>query len=100
MTTAVDALATRGRMVQVALHPAPREVSLRGLFWREFNLLGARLYDRSDFETAVGLIAEGEIPARTLISRIEPLDRAAQALEMVDAGAGVMKVLIDCGGAQ
>jgi (R,R)-butanediol dehydrogenase/meso-butanediol dehydrogenase/diacetyl reductase len=97
VTTAVDALATRGRMVQVAIHPAPREVSLHGLFWRELTLLGARLYDRGDFETAVGLIAEGEIPAGTLISRVEPLDRAAQAFEALESGAGVMKVLIDCG---
>jgi (R,R)-butanediol dehydrogenase/meso-butanediol dehydrogenase/diacetyl reductase len=100
VTAAVDALATRGRMVQVALHMAPREVGLHRLVRRELTLLGARLYDRSDFETAVGLIAEDEIPARTLISRIEPLDRAAQALELVNAGAGVMKVLIDCGGAR
>ena len=97
VTTAVDALATRGRMVQVAVHPAPREVSLHGLFWRELTLLGARLYDRGDFETAVGLIAEDEIPAGSLISRVEPLDRAAQAVEALESGTGVMKVLIDCG---
>lgn len=96
VTTAVDALATRGRLVQVAIHPAPREISLHRFFWRELTLLGARLYDREDFETAVDLIAEGHIPADTLISRIEPLDRAAQAFEALEAGGGVMKVLIDC----
>jgi threonine dehydrogenase-like Zn-dependent dehydrogenase len=44
----------------------------------------------------VGLLAEGEIPAGTLISRIEPLDRAAQAFAALESGAGVMKVLVDC----
>lgn len=97
VTTAVGALATRGRMVQGAGHPVPRQVDLHEFFWRELTLLGARLYDRGDFETAVGLIAEDAIPAGPLISRIEPLDRAAQAFEALESGAGVMKVLIDCG---
>lgn len=96
VTTAVDALATRGRLVQVAIHPAPREISLYRFFWRELTLLGARLYDRQDFETAVGLLADGHIPADTLISRVEPLDRAAPAFDALEAGGGVMKVLIDC----
>ncbi|GAB2844875.1 alcohol dehydrogenase catalytic domain-containing protein [Actinoallomurus bryophytorum] len=97
VTTAAGALATRGRMVQGTGHPAPREVSLHDFFWRELTLLGARLYDRGDFETAVGLIAEDEIPAGPLISRIEPLDRSAQAFAALESGAAVMKVLIDCG---
>lgn len=96
VNTAIDSLATRGRLVQVAIHPVPREVSLHRFFWRELTLVGARLYDREDFEDAVRLIAEGEIPADKLISRIEPLDRAAQAFEALESGAGVMKVLIDC----
>jgi 2-desacetyl-2-hydroxyethyl bacteriochlorophyllide A dehydrogenase len=94
--TAVDSLATRGRLVQVAIHPTPREISLHRFFWRELTLIGARLYDRADFETAVRLIADGEIPVDTLISRVEPLDRAAEAFEALESGAGVMKVLIDC----
>jgi threonine dehydrogenase-like Zn-dependent dehydrogenase len=44
----------------------------------------------------VRLIAAGEIPAHALISRIEPLERAAQAFQALESGAGVMKVLIDC----
>lgn len=100
VTTAVDSLATRGRLVQVAIHPQPRQVSLHRIFWRELTVVGARLYDRSDFETAVGLIAGGDIPAETLISRIEPLDRVVRAFEALEAGDGVMKVLIDCRSAE
>jgi len=98
VTTAVDALATRGRLVQVAIHPAPREVSLHRFFWRELTLVGARLYRRADFEAAVRLLADGVIPADVLISRTEPLARAAEAFSALESGAGVMKVLIDCGG--
>jgi (R,R)-butanediol dehydrogenase / meso-butanediol dehydrogenase / diacetyl reductase len=96
VTTAVDALATRGRLVQVGIHPVPREVSLYRFFSRELTLIGARLYDRGDFETAVGLIAAGEIPVPMLISRIEPLEDAARAFEALESGTGLMKVLVDC----
>ena len=95
-TTAVGALAVRGRLVLVAIHPAPREVNLHRFFWRELTLTGARLYGRDDFETATRLIADGDIPVETLISRVEPLERAAQAFAALESGAGVMKVLIDC----
>jgi (R,R)-butanediol dehydrogenase / meso-butanediol dehydrogenase / diacetyl reductase len=96
VATAVEALATRGRLVQVAIHPQPREVSLHRVFWRELTLIGARLYDRGDFETAVGLIADGSIPAATLISRIEPLEHVERAFQALESGDGVMKVLVDC----
>jgi (R,R)-butanediol dehydrogenase/meso-butanediol dehydrogenase/diacetyl reductase len=98
VTTAVEALATRGRLVQVAIHTAPREVNLHRFFWRELTMLGARLYERADFEQAARLLADGAIPAGQLISRIEPLDEAARAFHALESGAGVMKVLIDCRG--
>jgi (R,R)-butanediol dehydrogenase / meso-butanediol dehydrogenase / diacetyl reductase len=96
ITTAVDALAVRGRMVQVAIHPVPREVNLHRFFWRELTLIGARLYQRDDFDAAADLIADGHIPAGALISRTEPLARAAQAFSTLESGGDVMKVLIDC----
>jgi (R,R)-butanediol dehydrogenase / meso-butanediol dehydrogenase / diacetyl reductase len=100
VTTAVDALAVRGRLVQVAIHAVPREVSLHRIFWRELTLVGARLYDRVDFETAVKMVAAGRIPVTALISRIEPLGRASQAFSALESGAGVMKILIDCQSAE
>jgi (R,R)-butanediol dehydrogenase/meso-butanediol dehydrogenase/diacetyl reductase len=97
VATAVDALATRGRLVQVAIHPRPREVSLHRFFWRELTMIGARLYERADFEAAARLLAEGEIPAASLISRTEPLERAADAFSALESASGIMKVLVDCG---
>ncbi|HJP73754.1 MAG TPA: alcohol dehydrogenase catalytic domain-containing protein [Pseudonocardiaceae bacterium] len=96
VATAVGALATRGRLVQVAIHSTPRPVDLHRFFWRELTMLGARLYDRTDFDAAVRLIADGDIPATTLISSIEPMERATAAFEALESGGGVMKVLIDC----
>jgi (R,R)-butanediol dehydrogenase/meso-butanediol dehydrogenase/diacetyl reductase len=96
VTTAVEALAVRGRLCLVAIHPQPREVNLHRFFWRELTLVGARLYDRSDFERAVELMVEGVVPATTLISRVEPLHQAGRAFEVLEAGGTVMKVLVDC----
>ncbi|MFD5922670.1 zinc-binding dehydrogenase [Kitasatospora sp. NPDC058201] len=94
--TAVDVLGARGRLCLVAIHPRPREVNLHRFFWRELTLVGARLYDRSDFERAVTLVAEGTIPAERLISKVVPLTRAPAAFEALEGGGDVMKILVDC----
>jgi threonine dehydrogenase-like Zn-dependent dehydrogenase len=89
-------LGVRGRLCLVAIHPRPREVNLHRFFWRELTLVGARLYDRSDFEQAVNLVADGTIPAERLISKVVPLVEAPSAFEALEAGGDVMKILVDC----
>lgn len=98
VSTAVDVLAVRGRLVMVAIHPKPREVNLHRFFWRELVMLGARLYTRSDFERAVELVAAGTVQVNALISRTVPLTDVAEAFQSLESGAGVMKVLVDCQG--
>ncbi|WP_369368134.1 zinc-binding dehydrogenase [Streptomyces sp. CG4] len=94
--TAVDVLGVRGRLCLVAIHPRPREVNLHRFFWRELTLVGARLYDRDDFERAVTLVADGTIPAERLISKVVPLTQAQAAFEALEGGGDVMKILVDC----
>ncbi|WP_208921785.1 zinc-dependent alcohol dehydrogenase [Streptomyces capitiformicae] len=94
--TAVDVLGVRGRLCLVAIHPRPREVNLHRFFWRELTLVGARLYDRSDFERAVALVADGTILAERLISKVVPLTQAPAAFEALEGGGDVMKILVDC----
>lgn len=89
----------RGRIVMVAIHNQPREVDLKRVFWRELEIVGARVYQREDFQTAVELLAGGVIPSGKLITRTVPLADTAAALEDLEAGRG-MKVLIDVGGSQ
>ncbi len=96
LDTAVDALGVRGRLVVVAIHPQPRPVSLFRLFWRELTVIGARVYERADYERAVDLLAAGVVPADALISAVVPLADAAEAFVQLESGSGVMKVLIDC----
>ncbi|MEV4560691.1 alcohol dehydrogenase catalytic domain-containing protein [Kitasatospora sp. NPDC049285] len=94
--TAVEVLGVRGRLCLVAIHPRPREVNLHRFFWRELTLVGARLYDRGDFERAVELVADGTVPAERLISKVVPLRQAPAAFEALEGGGDVMKILVDC----
>lgn len=99
LATATTALAVRGRLVVVAIHNEPKPVDLFRVFWRELTLIGARVYERADFERAVELVSSGAIPADALISRVEPLLRTADAFDALEGGGAVMKVLIDCAAA-
>jgi len=93
--TAIQSLGVRGRIVVVAIHATPPPVNLFRMFWRELTLIGARVYERPDFEEAVNLLETGAIPAAELITRIEPLDAVADAFAELESGRA-MKVLIDC----
>ncbi|MGV8897125.1 MAG: zinc-dependent alcohol dehydrogenase [Rhodoglobus sp.] len=84
----------RGTLVIVAIHPDPRPLDLQRVFWRELRILGARVYQRSDFEKAIELINDGTIPASFLITSIEPLTGVQQAFESLQSGAA-MKILVD-----
>ena len=86
----------RGTIVVVAIHPTPREIDLQRVFWRELRLLGARVYQRTDFEAAVDLIAEGVIPVDLMISRIVSMDDTQAAFADLEAGRA-MKILVDVG---
>ena len=81
----------------MGIHATPPAVDLFRVFWRELTLIGARVYERSDYEEAVRLLAAGAIPSDTLITDVMPLDRVTEAFRVMDAGES-MKILLDCGG--
>lgn len=95
--TATSLAKVRGTVVVVAIHPLPREVDLQRVFWRELRVLGARVYRRSDFETAVELLRDGVIPAGALVSGTVPLERTADALAELERGRA-LKLLVEVGG--
>jgi (R,R)-butanediol dehydrogenase / meso-butanediol dehydrogenase / diacetyl reductase len=97
--SAIDALGPRGRLVVVAIHPTPPTVDLFRVFWRELTLVGARVYERPDFEEAVRLLAEGRIPTEALVTDVLALADVAEAFTALDAGEA-MKILVDCAGAE
>ena len=87
----------RGTIVVVAIHPTPREIDLQRMFWRELRLLGARVYQRTDFESAVELLRDGVIPAELLITRIVQLDEIDSAVDDLENGRA-LKILVDVAG--
>ena len=95
---AATALAkVRGRIVVVAIHPLPREIDLHQVFLRELTIVGARVYERLDFVTAVDLLSRGAIPAESLITSIVPLRDAQRAIAELEGGRA-MKILIEVAG--
>ena len=95
--SALAALGPRGRVVVVAIHTTPPPVDLFRIFWRELTLVGARVYERTDFEEAVRLLGAGRIPVDALVSDVLPLSKTGEAFTALEAGRA-MKLLVDCAG--
>lgn len=91
---ATSLIKVRGTLVVVAIHSQPRPIDLHRLFWRELRILGARVYERRDFERAIELVAQGAIPADRLITQVVPLTEVATAFETLEAGRA-MKILVE-----
>ncbi len=87
---------TRGRIVIVAIFGEQPKVDLFRFFWRELQLLGARVYEPQDFEKAIALADSGKLPIDRLITNVYPLDGLETGLREMERGGAVMKVLIKC----
>ena len=92
--TAVNHLKVRGKLIIVAIHAQPREINLQRVFWRELTIIGVRVYESSDFETAIELLAQGVIPTSKIITHIVPIRNIEAAIATLEQGLA-MKVLID-----
>lgn len=86
----------RGRIVMVAIHPQPVPVDLFRFFWRELQLIGARVYEAEDFEKAIALAASGDLPLPQLITKVVPMEGLAGAFREMESGGEVMKILVRC----
>lgn len=86
----------RGRIVMVAIHGQKREVDLFKFFWKELKLIGARVYEKEDYEKAITLITANELPFEEMITDVQPLSNIQQVFESIDNNPDGMKVLMDC----
>jgi 2-desacetyl-2-hydroxyethyl bacteriochlorophyllide A dehydrogenase len=94
-STMTQLVRTRGRIVVVAIFSEPPTVDLFRFFWRELSLHGARVYEPQDFDSAISLAAEGDLPLTRLISVRRPLEELQTAFEQIESSTDLMKVLID-----
>lgn len=86
----------RGRIVIVAVFGQSVSVDLFQFFWRELELAGARVYEPADFEKAIALLEQGALPLDKLISEVRPMEETQAAIEQLESGGSVMKVLVEC----
>jgi (R,R)-butanediol dehydrogenase/meso-butanediol dehydrogenase/diacetyl reductase len=95
--SATGLVKVRGTLVVVAIHPQPRPLDLHRVFWRELRILGARVYQRRDFERAAELVADGKIPVEKLVTGVVPLAEVQSAFGVLEAGQA-MKLLVEVNG--
>ncbi len=99
--TGADAMtacaATRARLVMVAIHATKPNVDLFQFFWRELQLIGARVYEAKDYEKAISLIASNTIDANTVITDVRPLEETQAAFDALDRNPTALKTLIKLG---
>ncbi len=86
---------TRGRIVVVAIYAFAPQVDLFRFFWRELELIGARVYEARDFEESIRLLAAG-LEVGKLISGVHPLGDLQAAFDGLESDPQGMKTLIDC----
>ncbi|MFT5114935.1 MAG: (R,R)-butanediol dehydrogenase/meso-butanediol dehydrogenase/diacetyl reductase [Parasphingorhabdus sp.] len=89
-----EAAAARGRIVMVAIHAQPPRIDLFKFFWREIELLGARVYTPDDFDMAIQMIAEGSIDCDTIITNVQQLDKVGETLADLSGNPSALKSLI------
>lgn len=94
------AAATRGRIVMVAINNKKPPVDLFRFFWRELEMLGARVYEPEDYERAIELLAGKFLEVETLITDIKSLEEIGQAFSDLDGNPTAMKTLVRVGSVQ
>lgn len=87
----------RGRVVVVGIFSKPAAVDLQRVFWREVEIIGARVYEECNFEEAIALASAGKLPLEKMISHRASLDDIQSAFE--HSGGG-MKTLVQCSAAR
>lgn len=86
----------RGRVVMVAIHGQPKMVNLFDFFWKELKLIGARVYEKEDYEKSIALITENKLPFSEMITEVQPLTNIQNVFESIDNNPSGLKVLMDC----
>lgn len=88
------AAATRGRIVMVAIHASKPQIDLFQFFWRELEMIGARVYHPEDYEMAMKLLEEGVLDCDSFITDIQPLEAIQGAFDALTKNPNAMKSMI------
>jgi (R,R)-butanediol dehydrogenase/meso-butanediol dehydrogenase/diacetyl reductase len=95
VATMVQAARVRGTVLVGGLSATPSPVDLATVIFKELTLVGSRVYESRDFETALALLGSGRVDASSLVTRVVPLERAVtDAFEVLRDSRDEMKVLL------
>jgi NADPH:quinone reductase-like Zn-dependent oxidoreductase len=93
-TTVFAALARNGRLVTVGTHGGGQvPLDLTRLYQKALTITGTTRVHPDDVRLSLEVAARGGF--RALIDRVLPLSRAATAHELVEARAGVGKIVLE-----
>ena len=94
LRSAANWLRPRGRLVQVGIHAEPRAFDFFSVFWKELELVGARLYGHDDFEEAIGYAQAERLPLKSLITSVSSMEQTGRAISDLASGGHNVKSLI------
>ncbi|MEP3279961.1 MAG: alcohol dehydrogenase catalytic domain-containing protein [Stappiaceae bacterium] len=89
---------TRARIVMVAIHATKPQIDLFQFFWRELEMVGARVYHKQDYDEAMTLLADGLVDCGSFITDIKPLEEIQGAFETLTSNPNAMKSMIRISG--
>ena len=90
------AASTRGRICMVAIHAQKPQIDLFQFFWRELEMVGARVYEPADYDQAIAWLTGG-IGAERLITDVRALSEIGDAFQDLTQSPNSMKTLIRIG---
>jgi 2-desacetyl-2-hydroxyethyl bacteriochlorophyllide A dehydrogenase len=94
--TMTAAASARCRIVMVAIHSKAPQVDMFQFFWREIELLGARVYEPEDYDQAIQLIAAGVVDCEKMITDVRDLAQIDEAFQALGKNPEAVKSLIKC----
>jgi 2-desacetyl-2-hydroxyethyl bacteriochlorophyllide A dehydrogenase len=96
VSTMTEIASVRGRICMVAIHSEKPPVDLFQFFWKELELLGARVYEAADFDKAISLVASGDVDLDSFISFSTSLPDIGSAFSTMDSNPAGMKAVVAC----
>ncbi len=93
-----DCCRVRGTLMSLSLAGIPYEFPIGKVSFKEMTLVGSRLYSQDHFERGVALLPSmaKKYDLAKLVTEIMPLDDVQKAIDMMQKGENLGKILIKC----
>ena len=89
----LDILRVQGTGIVVGSYKKPAEVDLIKIEFKELTLLGIRVYERRDFETAIAILQSGRVDFERLLSVAAPEDAPEQFAKLLSGNTDAIKLI-------